>query len=154
MCLGAVGGGSMNEEPMCLGPPSDCRPQLGAVRVGIKGSVYIERSRGRKARKVRRGEDRDRGRGSEDRKRPEAEGRKRDWGILGLEGRRTVRARRESAGGRKAVREAGASRGWKEGGEGRGTEAQARSRLQLLTFSATLGKFPVRYADWDFFIYS
>lgn len=46
-------------------------------------------------------------------------------------GRRTERAKGQCAGGEKAAREAGASRGWKEGGKGRGTEARARDALQL-----------------------
>lgn len=46
------------------------------------------------------------------------------------------------------MREAGASRGWKEGGEGRGAEAPARDETPALAFSAALGKFSVRYSDW------
>lgn len=40
-----MGGGTENEKPKRLVPPSDYRPQLGAVRVGIKGSVFIGRSK-------------------------------------------------------------------------------------------------------------
>lgn len=106
-----MGGGRENEEPECLGPPSGCRPQLGAVRVGIKGSVYIERSREGETRRVRR--ERAGGIGSEDKRQKERERRKeKEKGFRDCrgEGGREPEGR-ASEGGRKAAREAGASRG-------------------------------------------
>ena len=79
-------------------------------------------------------------------------GRKRKGSRIGGETER-ARARGESERGRgKAAREAGAPRGWKEGGEGRGAEARTRDQTPTLTFSAALGKFPIRYSDGDSFL--
>lgn len=41
-----------------------------------------------------------------------------------------------------------------EGGKRRaGHGGPSEEQTPTLTFSAALGKFPVRYPDWDFFIY-
>lgn len=69
-------------------------------------------------------------------------------------------------GGEKDGESQGAVRGRGEGGEGggglerveggrerAGHGGPSEGRAPTLTFSSALGKFPVRYPDWDYFIY-
>lgn len=118
-------GSPENEEPKCLVPPSGCRPQLGAVRVGIKGSVYIERSREKNQESEKR--EKEGSIGSEDWR--EKEGRKegeRKRERSRLEGRRKARARVER--GREEGGERGGGLERVEGGRraGRGGPSKGR----------------------------